>query len=418
MQSAAEVVVVGGGAAGVCCAYELAQRGREVVLLERDVLCSGSSYGNAAFVAPSRSFPLSAPGVIGKSLRWLLERDGHFRLRPRPDPDLARWLLAFRRCCTDEAAHRSAVVVRDLVRESLERLEAYSAGVEFGFRRAGLLDLYRSPEGEAYAGALAKKLAGIGVVTQRLTPAEVRERVPIVDSEVRGGLYCAEDAHVDPPAFVRALAAEAVRSGVRIEAGTEVVRLERHGDRVTGVETSRGRIDAGTIVLANGAWAAVTGRELGLRFLIEPGKGYSLQLEGFDGEQPDLPLLLLERLTTLTPLGAGARVTAKLDLAGFDGSARGRRVRAIPDALSLYLRVPEHVRVTETWAGFRPLPPDGLPLVGRAPGISNLVLSIGGGRMGLALAPAMGRLVAGIVAGDDDHPHLASLAPARFGTGS
>ena len=121
--------------------------GRQVLLLERGSLCSGSSHGNAAFIAPSRSLPLGAPGVIGKSLRWMLEPHGAFRLRPRLDPELARWLWAFRSSCHEAAAHHSALVIRDLTRESLEMYEAYAATFDFGFRRAGLLELFRTPDG-------------------------------------------------------------------------------------------------------------------------------------------------------------------------------------------------------------------------------------------------------------------------------
>ena len=123
---------------------------------------------------------------------------------------------------------------------------------------------------------------------------------------------------------------------------------------------------------------------------------------------------MIETRTTLTPIGADARVTGKLDLVGFDTAARGRRVAAIPETIRPYLRVPAGTRVVETWSGFRPLTPDGLPLVGRAPGLSNLVLAIGGGRMGLATAPAMGRLAAQVVDGDESHPSLPALDPARF----
>jgi D-amino-acid dehydrogenase len=414
LKQSAEVVIIGGGAAGVCCAYELARRGRDVLLLERGDLCAGSSYGNAALVAPSRSLPLGGPGVIGQSLRWLLEPRGAFRLRPRADAELARWLLAFRRSCSDGAALHAAVVVRDLTRESLAVYEELAGSLEFGFRKRGLLELFRTPTGRAAAEAEARRLAAIGVETTLLDTPGVAKMLPNVDSSVLGALWCAEDAHLDPPLFVRRLAAEAERYGAVLETHTEVVRLRTDRDRIDTLETSRGTIRPETVVLANGAWAARTGRALGLRLLIEPAKGYSFQLDCLDGDRPAVPLILSEARTTVTPIGDGVRVTSKLDLVGFDASVRGRRVAAIPQAVDAYVRLPSQRKLTETWCGFRPLTPDGLPLVGRTPTYANLVLAAGGGRMGLALAPVMARLVAQTLGGVSDHPHLRELTADRF----
>jgi D-amino-acid dehydrogenase len=397
-------------------AYELARQGREVLLLERDTICSGSSYGNAAFVAPSRSLPLGAPGVIRKSLRWMLEPHGVFRLRPRPDPELVRWLWAFRRSCREAAAHRSAVVVRDLTRESLELYEDYAGAFDFGFQRAGLLELFRTPDGEAAARAESQRLDEIGVATVLLGPAEARERLPMVSPSVTGALFCAEDAHLDPQAFVHGLAAEAQKLGLSVATGTEMVRFELDRGRIRALHTNRGTTGAGTVVLANGAWAARLGRPLGLRLLIEPAKGFAFQIDDVDGERPALPLLLSEARTTITPMKRGLRITSKLDLVGFDTTMRGRRVSAIPEAAAHYVRLPATRHVMEQWTGFRPLTPDGVPLVGRAPGVGNLILAVGGGRMGLALAPVMGRLVGEIVERRVDHPHLEALAVDRFGS--
>jgi D-amino-acid dehydrogenase len=112
----------------------------------------------------------------------------------------------------------------------------------------------------------------------------------------------------------------------------------------------------------------------------------------------------------------GVRITSKLDLVGFNTAMRGSRISAIPEAATDYVRLPAKRQITERWTGFRPLTPDGLPLVGRAPGASNLILAVGGGRMGLALAPVMGRLIGCIVDRRNEHPHLEDLAVDRFGS--
>ena len=66
-----DVLVIGAGVIGVCSAYYLQKAGRRVTIVERDEVCSGSSYGNAGWVVPSHSVPLAAPGAVLRCLRWM-----------------------------------------------------------------------------------------------------------------------------------------------------------------------------------------------------------------------------------------------------------------------------------------------------------------------------------------------------------
>src|SRR5262245_58674939 len=152
-----DVVVVGGGAVGVCCAYALARAGRTVRLLERRRLCAGASWGNAGLVTTSSCEPEAAPGVIGVATRWMLQADGPFRLRPRLDREFARWLWRFRGNCTAEAAARASAYLRDRVRENAVLVDgiAHESPHDFGWRRNGLITLYLTEKGmaEGVAGA-------------------------------------------------------------------------------------------------------------------------------------------------------------------------------------------------------------------------------------------------------------------------
>src|SRR5581483_686972 len=92
-----DVAIVGGGAVGVCCAYELAVRGASVVLYERGPdLASGCSAASAGLVCPSHSAPIANPASLRNGVRWMWRRDSPFYLRPRPAvvPWLARFALA------------------------------------------------------------------------------------------------------------------------------------------------------------------------------------------------------------------------------------------------------------------------------------------------------------------------------------
>ena len=415
MTGKGEIVVIGGGVIGVSCAYYLARASRRVRLVESGELCSGSSYGNARWVPPSRSLPLSVPGVIGKTLRGVLDPHSPFRLKVRLDRELAEWLWRFRLACHPDEVRRTTVVTLGLTRKSLELYEELATrdGLEFGFRRNGLLVLYRTETGQTATVADAETMRTYGVVSEHLDAEAVRRLEPRLAPAVAGGVLYPEDADVDPPRLVRELAARAAEAGATIETGTEVVRLRREGRVITEIETNRGRLVPELVVLANGAWAPRTVASLGVRLPIQPAKGYGVSL-ATGGGGGATPLLFAEAKTTLTPTDERSWVTGKLDLVGFDESNGGRRVDAIPRTVRDYLELDHDVEELERWYGYRPLTPDGLPIVGVHPAAKNLVLAVGHGRLGLALAPVTGQLVSQLVAGVEPSIDLEPLRPDRF----
>ncbi|HZP27683.1 MAG TPA: FAD-dependent oxidoreductase [Acidimicrobiia bacterium] len=409
-----EVVVIGGGAVGVCCAYALAREGRSVLLLEAAQLCAGSSWGNSGLLTTSACAPEAAPGVMGQAARWMLDRDGPFRLRPRLDPGFLRWLWHFRAHCTAEAALRGTLFLRDRVRENIRLVEtlAGASAHDFAFRTKGLMVLFTTEEGMAEGVAGAAALRELEIPSEELDARAVSEREPAVTDAVGGGILYPEDAHLDPAEFVAAVADLARSHGARIEEGKPVVRL--HGShRVEAVETADGLIEPELVVLANGAWARRLARSTGLTLLVEPGKGFSLTYRA-GSEVFGRPLRLWEVRTVVSSMAANVRVTSKLDLVGLDTRVRDRRARMSATRAARYISLPPGVERARVWAGLRPLTPDGLPLIGRSPAVGNLILATGHGHLGVSLGAVTGEAVASIAAGDGPAFDPEPVRPDRF----
>ncbi|MBW1994610.1 MAG: FAD-dependent oxidoreductase, partial [Deltaproteobacteria bacterium] len=114
MNQKTDILVIGGGAIGVCSAYYLSEQGRNVMIVEKGEICSGSSYGNAGMIVPSHSIPLAAPGVVSKGIRWLFNPKSPFYIKPRFSLEFFSWLWKFHRACNRHHMHRSIPVIRDL----------------------------------------------------------------------------------------------------------------------------------------------------------------------------------------------------------------------------------------------------------------------------------------------------------------
>ena len=162
------------------------------------------------------------------------------------------------------------------------------------------------------------------------------------------------------------------------------------------------------MVVATGAWSRSLGRRLGLRLPVLGAKGYSIVLPRLD-PHPRRSLYLAERKVALNPHADALRVSGTLELVDEDLSINMRRVNAVLRGARAMVALPDPLPVLELWRGLRPCTPDGLPLIGRARGFRNLWLATGHQMTGLKTAPATGRLLAELMAGEK-----ASFDPAPF----
>ncbi len=335
MRESFDVAVVGGGVIGCALASELARRGASVVLLERERLAAGASYGAGGMLAPQ------------------VEAHG-------PGPLLELGLTA-----------------RALFPDVAERL-----GGGFDLDLSGIVRVTFTEEGAAELRSRAEWQGRRGLQARILDAAEARDRVPGLAGDPRAALWV-PDGQLDPARLTVALAEEAVRHGARVREGVPALHVGPGR-----VDTAAGPVVAGAVVVAAGAWSGP----------LTAAPGYPVKGQRVVLRLPGHPL----RHTTwgdgcyLVPKAGGRVLVGATEEpeAGFD-----RRVTA--EALARLLRAAAAVipalagaEVMEPWAGLRPGSPDGLPLIGPAPGLDGVWLATGHQRNGILLAPWTAHLIA------------------------
>ena len=414
--SGRSAVVIGGGVIGVTSAYYLLRDGWEVTLLDKGEVCAGSSYGNAGLIVPSHLVPLAAPGVWWQGVKWMLNSESPFYIKPRPSLELAKWLWRFRAACTPARMRQAMPLLRRLSVESLElyRDFAEKASFDFGFRQTGSMTVFSTAEGLAHGREEARLLREGGATVEVLDGPAARAAEPALRAGIVGALLSREDALLVPDRFVKGLAQLAASNGARIMTGTEAIGFRTSSGRITGIETTRGTLSADTVVLAAGAWSPDVGRALGLRVPIQPAKGYSLTYRR-PSSGPTIPLLPAEGRFSVTPMGEFLRFGGTLELAGMDLSINRRRVEALRRKALACIEGGESLELLEIWRGLRPCTPDGLPLVGRSRRFDNLVLAAGHAMVGMSLGPVTGKVVAQLAGGGTPPVDIRLLDPDRFG---
>jgi D-amino-acid dehydrogenase len=411
----ADVVVVGAGAIGLCCAYSLRKRGLDVVVVDAGEPGEGASHGNGGWICPSLSGPVPAPGVTAKSLRWLLRPDSPLYIRFRADVRFLHWLWQFRRHCNERDYNRSLDAVARL---NLRTLDLYDAmlqdGVQFEMHNQGLLFLFRTDAAVRSETADLRRVEQFGYPPARWLPIdELRAEEPHVAPGVLGGLLAPAERHVRPESLTRGLVDRLQEMGVPVRSHEAVVGFQIKDKAITGVRTTKGQLNATHVVLAAGVWTGGLSRMLNQRLPLEAGKGYSVTMHG--AAYPiRRPLYFAETLVGCSPYEGGVRILGTMELSGINSRIPARRMAALKRAPEGYLSGWQPTQVQEEWTGMRPLTPDGLPIIGPLPGYCNAFVATGHAMLGITLGPVTGEAIADLVMETAPADALTAFRADRF----
>jgi glycine oxidase len=361
--SSCEVLVAGGGIIGAACARALALKGLRVLI------CDPGPDPAAATAASA--------GILGAQI----ER-------------------------TDEALRALGLRGRDLY-DGLAAALLETTGIDVGLWREGVASVaFNESEAELLRDAVAHQRQA-GLRCDWLEAGDVADRFPAV-APCLGAFFAPEDGAVNAPALARALLADARRAGAQLLAA-KANRLNTILGKVTGVETSTGKVRAEHVIVAAGAWSPGI-EHLPRTLPVEPVRGQIATVpwpagmsravlyfdHGYvvarDGEA------LLG--STMERVGFDARVT-EAGIAQIMGFGK-RMLPGLPGA------------PTRTWAGLRPVTPDGRPIVGPDPDVRGLWYATGHGRNGVLLAGLTGEIIASLDTTGACEIEIASLAPERF----
>lgn len=429
-----DVAIIGGGIIGICSAYYLHQAGKSVVVIDKGEVGKACSFGNAGYIEPSHFIPLAAPGMIQKGLKWMLNPQSPFFVRPSLNVDFLKWLWAFAKKCTPQHTLISQHALLDINLKSLNLYQTLyrERNIEFEFHQNGLLMLCKTEQGlkdETHKVKMAKQL---GLKARILTPKELKELEPDINLDVIGAGFYPEDAHIAPYEFILNMKSYLEHQGVEFKEHTQITGLntETVSDKtiITAAKTEYGEIQAKEFVLASGAWSTNIAKFLGLTLPVQSGKGISITLSNTPDNKGGLngylncktPFMLSEAKVAVSPLDKYIRIGGTMELGVLaDQESRGispNRIKGLLKSVSRYL--PDfdisQVDPTQFWSGFRPCSPDGLPIIGRVPEFSNLTLATGHAMMGLSLGPITGKLVSEIITDDVHSVDLAPFSAQRF----
>ncbi len=367
---------------GCSVAHHLAQLGwRDVVLLERQRLTSGSTW--------------HAAGLVGQL---------------RTNANITRLLT-----------HSV---------ELYDRLEA-ETGQASGWKMNGGLRLACTADRMVELRRQATTARSFGLEMHLLAPAEAKDLWPLMDtSDLVGAAYLPTDGQASPSDIAQALAKGARQGGVRVVEDCGVTGFRTEGGRIAGVVTDRGDIACEVVVLCAGQWSKALGRQAGVRVPLVSVQHQYLITERIEGVTPGLPTLRdPDRLTYFKEEVGG------LVMGGYEPDPKPWAVDLIPEGFHFTLldpdwdhfeqlmapamaRVPalEHTGIKQLINGPESFTPDGNFILGEAPELRGFYVGCGFNAFGIAAGGGAGKALAEWIAAEEPPMDLWPVDIRRFGS--
>ncbi len=410
-----KVIIIGGGIIGLCSAYYLQKAGHQVTIIDQSNMDAGASYVNAGYLSPSHIVPLSAPGVMKKGLKWMFNPASPLYIKPRLDTEFLKWSYAFNKSCNANHVAKAIPAIKDITLLSQELYDSIKndEGFTFHYEKKGLLMLCQTDkmlEEEMKAAHLAKRE---GLEAREINLEDLKLLEPNITINAKGATYYACDSHTTPQEFMVEMQAHLKLVGVQLFSNEKVEDLQIVNGKISSLKTNNRTFQADEFVLSAGSWSNTISKKLGLKLLLQAGKGYRINTSQVTGIK--IPSILAEAKVAVTPMNGFTRFAGTMEIAGINHDINKVRVEAISKAASRYY--PEITLTDEekdnAACGLRPVSPDGLPYIGKSSKCNNLTVAAGHAMMGWSMATATGLLVSEIIANKTPSLNMDMFHPDR-----
>ncbi len=398
MKANKEVIIIGGGVIGLACAHYLIDKGASVRIIEKDTIGDGASHGNCGLLYFSDVIPLCSPGTISQEIARTIKGTSPLYIKPTLDMNRLIWLLKFASKCNASHMTKAAKEKFEILNYSVSLFDTLLAmdKMSCDFEKKGILTVFRDKKNFEKYHTTNELLNIYNMGAQKIDKKELLELEPALRNDIAGAWLNKADWHLKPDMLMTSWRKHLTQKGVIMEEHCSLLEFETKGDAVVGVNTVKGHFTADAFVLATGAWAPQTMRQLKLDLPVQPGKGYSITMER-PGICPTYPCSLYEKSMVATPWKSGYRLGGTMEFSGYDNNLNPKRLSKLISGATAFLREPVGHPVIEEWTSLRPMTYDDLPIIDRAPSVENLIIATGHGMLGLTLATGTGKIVCDMV---------------------
>jgi glycine/D-amino acid oxidase-like deaminating enzyme len=393
------VGIVGAGIIGVQIARALQRRGAQVTLFDPNDPGTGTSFGNAGYIATEAIFPLAHGAVLRSLPRMLLNPLGPLSMRWKEFPRLLPWYLKYAHACSRRRAADSIDALASIQREAASAWHEVKS--QEGLARLivtnGAMMVYESDRGFNNTRLQREVQRHYGINWETLSGDDARSKIPELSSRIKHAVIYPAGMHVVNPYTVTKTILQRFLAD-----GGEYSKL-----RVDAIETRAGSVDAiragstqyrfDTVVVSAGHLSGRLLKPLHYKVPIVAERGYHVEMSHRE-TRLNMPVGAYERGFHITPMTSGLRLAGTTEFSSADHDEEPNWGRA--EILKRHIAdiMPDLAeQETSRWMGQRPTMPDFLPVLGPAPGCKNLYLAFGHHHLGLTLAPVTAAIMRDLI---------------------
>ncbi len=409
------IIVIGAGIVGVSAAIWLQRMGHSVLILDREGVAAGTSYGNAGILASSGIVPVTTPGLFGKAPGMLFSPSQPLFLRWSYLPKLAPFLLRYLSNANHKDMKRISSDLYRLMYDSVDQHQALAAGTdaEKYIEHGGYLHAYEDKKSFEKDGLAWKTRTEAGLDLQEMDADALAEFEPALAGKFGYAVLSKTDGRVtDPGAYVKALADAFISSGGEILVD-EVTDIPLENNQAIGVETSgNGLINASEVVIATGAWSGPLAKKLGIKVPLESERGYHLEFVNADINLR-CPVMVSSKKFAMNSMDGRLRCAGIVEFGGLEAGPSKAPPKLLMKQMSAMFPDLQYDEVRH-WLGHRPSTSDSLPLIGAFDHVPNVWAGFGHQHLGLTGGAKTGRWLAQLISGNPPNEDISAYRTDRF----
>ncbi|QCJ01094.1 NAD(P)/FAD-dependent oxidoreductase [Agrobacterium larrymoorei] len=392
----ADVIVIGAGIVGLCCALSLQRAGRNVTIVDPMSAGKQSSYGNAGLLSACTNSPIALPGMWRKVPGWMLDRNGPLAVSPKYLPVALPWLVKWLAASRMSVVRRSSDALYHLHHNTMSRYRELLGNSLFEdlIRTEGSVSVFEG-ETETSTERVIRYLADRhSLGGQDVSAEQLKEIFPAIGPRAKRGIYFPRNGWTVNPGRLTATLLRLFHEAGGKSAAEKVLKLipgEGYVDLFTNSQNRR----ACKVVIATGSWAKELLAPLGVKLPLETERGYHVMLEG-PSLSNKLPILLRDSGMAITPMEHGLRLAGGVEIAGLVSAPNETRCNALyAKARAIFPTL--QADACKQWMGFRPSLPDSVAAIGAALKHKDIFVAVGHGHTGMVGASETSSLIRDLV---------------------
>ena len=405
--------VIGAGIQGVCISLCLIKKGFEVTLIDReDPGKESASYGNAGHFSPYASVPINRPDILVDVPTMLLSSTGPLALKWNYVPKMIPWFIKFIKNCSKKNMLHTTKYMHQILDLALPAYDELFEDINVSelVESKGIIYFWTNKDLKSRELEINMRKE-LGVKQQLLTPHEIHDLEPHIKQIYHGGVLYPNARHTrNPKKVLLKLFDLFIKKGGHFEK-QNVQSISFTTDNKPVIKTNLNFYNFDKAVIACGAFSKKITDQLGEKIPLDTERGYHVHFKGHD-HLLTRPVIFLNRGFGITPMEQGLRAVGTVEFGGLDNPVSKKRIlNLVNNAKYIFPELTEH---HDEWLGFRPTLPDFLPVMGPSKNYKNLFYSFGHHHLGWTLGAISGKIVSGMIAGENTNLDLSAYKSTRF----